>query len=230
MSRSPITDTLDPGRPSDARAPDTTPGACPDTGFHRQFGHPSGRLGAWVGRLMALKNVRMNRAAVEVLAPSVRDRVLEIGFGPGRTLALLARRVDGGRVAGIDVSAVMVRQARRRNRSALRAGRLEIVEGSVERLPWPDATFTHVLAVNSFHHWPAPVRSLTEVRRVLAPGGRLVLGMRVALATPRRLASPGLTPAEIESTRRLLEEAGFQDVALELRSVGRGLACLVARR
>jgi ubiquinone/menaquinone biosynthesis C-methylase UbiE len=67
----------------------------------------------------------MNGAGARVCLLDVRptDRVLEIGFGPGLAIAELARRITRGRVYGIDHSAVMVRQAGKRNAAAVHAQR-----------------------------------------------------------------------------------------------------------
>ena len=87
-----------------------------DRGTACQFGHPSGWVGAVVGHLMAVKNLPMNRLVVELLDVKPEDAVLEIGFGPGQAIKLLAERTPAAIIAGIDPSAVMVRQATRRNR------------------------------------------------------------------------------------------------------------------
>ena len=87
-----------------------------------QFGRPRGWVGGVVGHLMALTNGAMNRAALARLELARGERVLEIGYGPGRTLRKVARYLEGGFVAGLDHSPVMARQAVRRNRRLIRAG------------------------------------------------------------------------------------------------------------
>src|SRR5215467_9698172 len=120
----------------------------------RMFGRPKGVLGRLGGVIMA----RVNRdAAAEVIGLlDVRpdDRVLEVGFGPGVGIQLLARRATDGWVAGVDQSQEMVRQAAARNADALRSRRVDLRYGSVERLPFADATFDKALAINSMQAWP----------------------------------------------------------------------------
>jgi ubiquinone/menaquinone biosynthesis C-methylase UbiE len=138
--------------------------------------------------------------------------VLEIGFGPGVALEDVLERARQGHVAGIDVSTVMVRQARRRNAEAIREGRLELREGSVARLPYPDGAFDKALAVNAVQAWPDTVGGLTEVRRVLRDGGLFVVTQEPHWARG---------DAEVERIRgRLFEQmraAGFQQVRSEVR-------------
>src|SRR6516165_3089565 len=107
----------------------------------RQSGRPSGLLGEVVGRIMAHETVAENRVALDLLDLQPGDRVLEIGFGHGRSLAAAMASVTNGFVAGIDHSEVMLRIARKRNASALRARRMELTLGDSESLPYPDGRF-----------------------------------------------------------------------------------------
>jgi ubiquinone/menaquinone biosynthesis C-methylase UbiE len=104
-----------------------------------------------------------------------QDRVLEVGFGPGVAIELLAR-VPARRVVGVDPSTEMLEQAAVRNAAGVASGRVELQQGSVQRLPFADATFDKALAINSMQVWPDVVAGLRELRRVLAPSGRIALG------------------------------------------------------
>jgi ubiquinone/menaquinone biosynthesis C-methylase UbiE len=123
---------------------------------------------------MALVNRVPNRLAVEALDPASSDHVLEVGFGPGKALAALAARVPAGRVCGLDASPAMFRQARRRNGRAIAAGRVGLALGDFDQLPWADRSFDGVLAVNVAYFFGADGAAVSEIRRVLRPGGRAV--------------------------------------------------------
>jgi ubiquinone/menaquinone biosynthesis C-methylase UbiE len=187
--------------------------------LERQFSHPAGLPGRAVGRVMALLNGPMNRLAVDLLAVRPDDAVLEIGFGPGTAIRLLAERAVRGFVAGADPSDVMVREAVRRNRVSVEAGRVDLRRASVSRLPYPDGRFTKVLAVNSFHHWPAWEDDLREVRRVTKAGGILLLGEKVERPLFPFLTLGGLTAEEIAGVEALLQRTGFRDVETVRRTV-----------
>src|ERR1700753_2560423 len=75
---------------------------------------PEGAGGVLMGWLLESATAAQNRATVEALEPPPGAAVLEIGFGPGHALEMLARKVPLGLVAGIDHSALMVARARRR--------------------------------------------------------------------------------------------------------------------
>jgi SAM-dependent methyltransferase len=164
----------------------------------RPWALPAGLAGRIAGWEMAHGKREIDDRVAELLAPAPTDRLLEVGFGPGTTLARLARSVPAGRVVGVDPSIVMFRQAERRNRAAIDAGRAELHVARAERLPFGDACFDKALTLHSLGHWAAPDRGLAELHRVLKPGGVLVVGLRAGHATET-----------IESTRATITGAGF---------------------
>src|SRR5215467_3239570 len=88
----------------------------------RQSSHPSGIVGRILARIMAAETTSLNLQALELLALRTSDRVLEIGFGHGKTLGLAAARVPNGFVAGVDVSETMVVVAQQRYKDAIGRG------------------------------------------------------------------------------------------------------------
>ncbi len=96
------------------------------------------------------------------------QRILDVGCGTGLMNARLA--ASGRRVLGVDISPAMLERARQ-ERGPLN----EYVQGDAERLPAANQSFDAVVNVLSFHHYPNPARAAAEFRRVLKPGGRLVL-------------------------------------------------------
>jgi SAM-dependent methyltransferase len=142
-----------------------------------QFVRPRGFAGRLVGWEMALRssNRKRNAWAVGLLGVEPTDRVLEIGFGPGIAIRELSRRATRGLVCGVDHSEAMVRQATKRNRAAVRAGRVALRRGSAEHLPAFEEPFEKVLAVNNMGMWREPEERLKELRGLMRPGGRLAI-------------------------------------------------------
>lgn len=177
------------------------------------------------GRLFAVAmewiNTPAYRRAAELLSPGPDDRVLEIGFGTGALLTMLAPRMAGGLVAGIDPSALMVQQTRARLARCMRAVSLDIRQGTDGDLGWPDASFTQVAALHSFQFWPDPATTLPRIRSLLRPGGRLLLILRAHSARrPDWLPNPiSRSGDEVGGTMAALRSAGFEGTA-RLANVG----------
>jgi SAM-dependent methyltransferase len=156
--------------------------------------------------------------------------VADLGCGTGDDVLALALRVaPGGRVLGVDASAAMVREARRR--AAGSAG-VEIREGDARALDLPDGTLDACRAERVLLHMRDPAVVVAEMARVLAPGGRAVVadpdwgtlaidapdpeaGRAVAEAAAGRF----LSPRAGRSCRRLLVEAGLADVEVHARTL-----------
>jgi len=100
----------------------------------------------------------------------VGPRVLEISFGTGY---LMSRYAGLYECHGIDYNRTMVATAQRNLKRAGVAA--ELVEGNVEDLPYVNGAFDSVLITMAFTAYPDADRAMTEIHRVLRPGGRLLL-------------------------------------------------------
>ena len=141
-----------------------------------QLSRPSGRAGRVVAALMNRGNRELNARAIERLDVHAGARVLDLGFGGGLTFAPLLER--GATVVGVDRAQDMVDAARDRHRADVDAGRMELHAGEVQALPLADGAVGRVLTVNTVYFWPDLAPALAELHRVLAPGGRVVIGIR----------------------------------------------------
>jgi SAM-dependent methyltransferase len=107
-----------------------------------------GALGRIIAFLMAHETWAQNRRVIDALNVVRGDHVLDIGCGPGRSLATLASAALEGRVVGADPSALMAELAVKRNSMLVRARRVEIVMASADSLPFADAIFDKALCVH----------------------------------------------------------------------------------
>lgn len=176
--------------------------------WKEQFGRPRGVLGWLAGKLMGRGKEAFARELLGAVGVEPDDRVLEIGFGPGIGIEVAVGLAPRGRVAGVDLSEVMMRMATRRNREAVREGRVELALASVSALPYSDDAFDVAFAINSVQFWPAPATDLKEVRRVLRQGGRLAIGVQL----PGWILPATEAEAMGREVERRVREAGFRDV------------------
>lgn len=100
--------------------------------------------------------------------------LLELAFGQGFNLAWLGKRYPGCRFTGIDLTPGHVAVATERVRQ-MRLANVFLQQGDYHQLPYADASFDEVLAVEAFCHALDPCHAFTEVARVLRPGGRFTL-------------------------------------------------------
>jgi ubiquinone/menaquinone biosynthesis C-methylase UbiE len=179
-----------------------------------------------------------NQSFVErLISLGAFGRVLDIGTGPGHIPVLLAERLPGVTVVGIDLAEHMLRRAEARRLRSPHAARVEFCRADAKGLEFPDASFDTVASNTILHHIPDPRRFLAEAWRVLRPGGAFLIRDLFRPPTPERArelvlrhakdASPAQqelllaslhAALEPEELRACAREAGLMDVELSIDS------------
>jgi SAM-dependent methyltransferase len=172
----------------------------------KQLRRPSGWFGRrFMGPALNRGNQRMLDAAVEALAPLSGERIVDIGFGGGHALDLIRTRVAPARPAGVEISAAMVERGRARWGDTV-----DVHLADVVAMPFEAASCDGVLSVNTLYFWQNPAAALGEIKRVLKPDGRVVLGIRRKVFL---LLSPvswfGFRLYSVRDLAQLLRAAGF---------------------
>lgn len=165
-------------------------------------------------------------------------RLLDVGCGTGTLLSLMSRDPQAERLIGLDYAREMVARAAEKFARSESRGRLHVVRGDAERLPFPSAAFDVVTCCNSFHHYPHQSAAVCEFHRVLRPGGMLILidGFRdnafgwlifdLIVATAER----NVHHASWKEIRRLIGDAGFRGLQQRKMNVFAPLLINVAER
>lgn len=192
-----------------------------------QFARPRGVLGHIAGWILATRgsNVLRNRWTVDLLDPKDGEVVLEAGCGPGVALKLCLSRASV-RAVGVDHSAVMIAQAARRNRRAIKAGRLKLFEGTLEVLPDTWGPFDKTFSINVIQ-FVDQAAFVARAKVLLKPGGAFAATYQPRHAKATRVDALNMAARLSE----MLTAQGFVSVRteeLELKPVP--AVCVLASR
>jgi SAM-dependent methyltransferase len=183
----------------------------------RHLGNPQGDIGIAVANRLNSVNATVHTNAYRAIGLTDNNRILEIGFGNGHLIPPLLSLANRTKYAGLDISETMVEEASSFNATLIVESRVEIKRGSSAAIHYADATFDRALALNTLYFWDSPSDDLTEIRRVLKPGGRFVLGAISPSSTKTNPAfKHGFKFYEQDDIRAMLGAAGFPDVAVEI--------------
>jgi ubiquinone/menaquinone biosynthesis C-methylase UbiE len=145
------------------------------SGLMDQYRCPTGRAGRLIAKQMNQHHEQLTLwglTKVEIRADFV---ILDVGCGGGKTVSRLAQLAPQGKVFGLDYSPDMVEYSKKVNKKLIAQNRVEIVEGSVEKMGFPDDGFDLVTAFETYYFWISFPDALKEIKRVLKPGGHLLL-------------------------------------------------------
>ncbi len=147
-------------------------------GLAAQLGRPSGVRGRLVGIMLNRSNRGTIAQAIDALELQPGAVAADLGFGGGVGLALLLERVGRqGKVFGVDYSPTMVNQASGRFKSDIASGRLQLHTGSITQLPLEDGSLQGAITINTIYFIAELDRAFSELNRVVAPAGRVVVGI-----------------------------------------------------
>lgn len=164
------------------------------------------------------RTTRLHNATLDLAGFKAGQSLLDVGCGTGELLRIAADRSAGaGELFGLDVEPAMISQAQAK--ASKMSTNVTFTEGSIDALPHPERTFDVVVSSLMFHHLSASEQAagLTQIRRVLKPGGTLL----VADINPDRRSIVSSLPghgarddreAVQAVTQRQLASAGFIDV------------------
>ena len=139
--------------------------------FLRNTRKPEGFLGKCMVASMNYAHAALADWGLGCLPKTGPVRIAELGCGGGRNIRALLRKYPAATVTALDYSEISVEKAKRVNREGLQAGRCQILQGYVSRLPFGDGSFDLATAFETVYFWPGPVESFREVYRTLQPGG-----------------------------------------------------------
>jgi ubiquinone/menaquinone biosynthesis C-methylase UbiE len=193
----------------------------------------------WLGRFnvwsMNFRHSKLTDWGLQHVPIGKNNTILDVGCGGGKTIAKLAATAAEGKVYGIDYSEASVAVARRTNKRRIRTGQVEIRQGSVSQLPYPDDTFDLATAVETHYFWPDLPADMREVLRVLKPSGTLIIiaeayrGGKKDHMVEKAAALIGMVCLTVDEHRQLFLQAGYSDVQI-IERYEKGWICAMGRK
>jgi ubiquinone/menaquinone biosynthesis C-methylase UbiE len=193
----------------------------------------------WLGRpflwAMNLSHSALTDWGLQQVSIEPDFKILDIGCGGGRTIQKLASVAAEGLVCGVDYSTGSVAVARSKNAQLIKDGCVEIRQGSVSQLPFPDDYLDVAKAVETQYYRPDLVNDMKEDRRVLKPRGRFAViaetyrgGRFDSLMAPvmKLLSSSSLS---VQDQRELFVSAGYDDVKV-IEDKNKGWICAIGQK
>ena len=178
------------------------------------FGNPKGLIGSLMLSGMNMGHTPMAKwgfAQFEVPKDAV---VVDIGCGGGYNVKRLLALGSEGHVFGVDISEESVKKSKAVNKAAL-GTRCDIVQASVEALPFDDGVLDLATAFETVYFWPDIAENFKEVRRVLRDGGHFVVINDPG--DPNKHWEdkiPGMRSYTAEQIAEAMEGAGFADIQI----------------
>ena len=139
--------------------------------FFSQTRKPEGFLGKMMLGTMNSGHAKLVDWGFTHLPAMTPENAVDLGCGGGRNAGELLKMFPKAHVTGVDYSDLSVEKSKEYNKAMIEAGRCKVLQGDVSALPFRDGTFDLATAFETVYFWPGPVKSFSEVCRILKPGG-----------------------------------------------------------
>jgi SAM-dependent methyltransferase len=200
----------------------------------KQLQHPRGLVGKVLFKGMASSTIAHARWTADLMEVHPDDEILEVGFGNGANIELLATRVSDGHVTGVEVSETAVEMASKKNAGAIADGRVKlhlVTPGAA--LPVEDATVDKACTVATMYVIEDPAAVFTEIYRVLKLGGlaAVTFPVRESFMHFKPAKAEGFHFHELADLEAAFRNVGFTDTRTERNDAVRfGAHCMLGHK
>lgn len=188
-------------------------------GFFDNMRKPKGKLGNIQLKSMNKEHTPVSLWGLKHLDIQSDDVILDVGCGGGININRMASQAK--KVYGVDYSIESVNLSREVNKEYINQGKVEVLEGNVQALPFEDDTFDIVTAFETIYFWPDIEKCFGEVKRVLKPGGIFLIGMEsngsdnLVMKVSEKLID--MTVYNDEEVTGFLENNDYSEITVYLR-------------
>ena len=185
--------------------------------FSLQARKPSGIIGRFLmTKIFNDGNAELNSFVKAMLGLQEENKVLEIGFGPGKLINEMAAITTDGVVTGIDFSQVMLEKASELNKQYISKGKVILCKGECSSLPFDNESFDKLCSINTLYFWKEPDTNFSEMFRVIKSGGKIVIGFRDDKQMKNlNLSADVFSYYSQEDVVNMLAEAGFANAHIK---------------
>jgi ubiquinone/menaquinone biosynthesis C-methylase UbiE len=194
-------------------------------GFTDNFGYPKGLLGRMMLISMDKEHLPMAEWGFTQFEIPGNADIIDIGCGGGYNIKRMLNRCKQGKIVGYDISDESVRKAQKVNKDEKR---VEIVQGSVEKMPFRDNQFDLATAFETVFFWPNVAENMKEVCRIVKPSGQFAIINNYGdpnIDWEKKI--PCMTRYTAEEIAGFMQEAGFTDVKVAHKE---NMFCVVGKK
>lgn len=204
--------------------------------IYGQYRRPTGIIGKFIAKSMNEEHFELTSWGVNQFKIKEDDIILDIGCGGGRTVKRLSNKAFKGTVFGMDYSLDCVNFSKKYNKDLIEMGKVEIIHGSVNKMPFEDDKFNIISAIETTYFWPSLLDSFKETRRVLSPSGKFVIVN--ASYTNEKFKEkneeylrkvPGMKIYSSDYIKDLLKKAGYKKIYINTLEENNWL-CVIAEK
>ncbi|MDH3704473.1 MAG: methyltransferase domain-containing protein [Acidimicrobiia bacterium] len=195
-----------------------------------QLQHPRGLFGKVLFGGMTRMTIEYARWTADLMDVQPTDDIVEVGFGNGANIALLAERAPEGTVTGVEVSETAMEMASKRNAATISTGRVQLHLSQDGSWPVDDDAADKACTVATMYVIADPAAIFTELHRVLEPGGlaAVTFPVRENFMRFKPANTPGFHFHELTDLEAFFRRAGFVDTRTERNNEVRfGAYCML---
>jgi len=178
-----------------------------------QFKRPAGLLGIWSSNKMIKNNQKNYDRMIMDLDLQLQDKLLEIGYGPGIGIRMIAERCSTCTIHGIDFSQLMYKRASKHNKQFIDAGRVSLQCGDFLNIPVTHDEYNKIFCLNVVYFWNELKTPFTKVFSLLSKNGAFNMYMTDETTLVKMKAPDSVfSKYSIEQVVEALKVAGFESV------------------
>lgn len=181
-----------------------------------QLRHPSGDMGIEIADMMNETNAGMTKHAILCLDMQANDVIMELGHGNCRHLSYLLQQSSGLRYYGLEMSELMNAEAEKINQPFTRNKQAAFYLYDAKQVPFTGNFFDKIFTVNTIYFWEEPFALISELYRVLKPGGTLCITFAIgSFMKQLPFTKFGFELYDTEKIEQLMASVPFNITAME---------------